>query len=187
MKLLFSLLSIIISINLSAQLVISSNEIQNGQNTNSVLLEFENSSNKGLLLPTVSRLPSNPNTGTILLDGTNPLEAKIKLKKKNEWMELSTSSGNATATKIADDRIENQEAKFIIGNETSTNDGILVLESKTKAMVLPIVQSTDHIIKPSAGMIVFVKNEDLDKSMLAVYNGTDWSYWTDNTQTYTFN
>ena len=53
--------------------------------------------------------------------------------------------------------------------------GALVLESSSKAMVLPIVEDVNNIPNPSPGMIVYVKKENAKR--LAVYNGKYWSFW----------
>ena len=71
---------------------------------------------------------------------------------------------------------EPTEAKTIIGASTSSvTDGVLVLESTTKAMVLPQVDDVNNIPSPSPGMIVFVRKEGSER--LAVFNGSTWSFW----------
>ena len=70
---------------------------------------------------------------------------------------------------------EDATEKVIIGSTTSSADGALVLESNTKAMVLPIVANVQDIPSPSPGMMVYVKKEGSKR--LAVYNGSKWSFW----------
>ena len=56
-----------------------------------------------------------------------------------------------------------------------TADGVLVLESATQAMLLPIVSDVNNIPNPSPGMMVFVNKAGAKR--LAVYNGAKWSFW----------
>ena len=66
-------------------------------------------------------------------------------------------------------------AKAIIGAQTSVADGVLVLESNTKAMILPTVLDVQLIPSPSPGMMVYVNKAGAKR--LAVYNGRKWSFW----------
>ncbi len=56
-----------------------------------------------------------------------------------------------------------------------TANGVLVLESTTKSMILPIVQDVQNIPSPSPGMMVYINKSGAKR--LAVYNGSKWSYW----------
>ncbi len=150
-------------------------------NQNSVLLDFEKSNNKGILLPTVSALPTTATNGTILLDATTPVDARVKLRQNNTWIDLSTSIGNATSiTTTKPTTADNAASKVVVGNQNTSADGVLVLEATDKAMVLPTVNSTDAIISPSPGMMVYVANSSTNIYLLAVYNGTTWAYWAAN-------
>ena len=71
--------------------------------------------------------------------------------------------------------VEDAGAKVIIGGNSSTADGVLVLESNTKAMVLPMVQDTNDIVSPAPGMMVYINKTGSKR--LAVYNGEGWTYW----------
>lgn len=83
--------------------------------------------------------------------------------------DLSTSlSSQPTITEVSG-------AKVTIGSNTTTVDGVLVLESATKAMVLPMVNDVNNIPSPSAGMMVYVNKAGAKR--LAVYNGSRWSFW----------
>lgn len=71
---------------------------------------------------------------------------------------------------------EDSNARSIIGaNFTTVNDGVLVLESSTKALVLPVVSDVNNIPSPSPGMMVFVNKTGTKR--LAVFNGSKWSFW----------
>lgn len=56
---------------------------------------------------------------------------------------------------------EDPTAKVIIGAASTSADGILVLESDTRAMVLSMVNSTDDLTDYSPGMMVYIKNKTL--------------------------
>ncbi|WP_308005561.1 hypothetical protein [uncultured Chryseobacterium sp.] len=154
----------------------------------SVLLEFANTSNKGIILPYVRTKPSAPTEGTIILDASTPTAARIKYyngvttgtgNSPDGWQDLSGQDGNVTAA-LANQPTpaqvtEDTNAKAIIGANISSADGVLVLESATKAMVLPTVASTDDVPSPGPGMMVYIKKAGAKR--LAVYNGSKWSYW----------
>lgn len=151
----------------------------------SVLLEFGNDGNKGIILPYVETLPTTAVPGTLIFDITTDTEYKVKvLQQDNTWKDLSIKSGfsdiisksikdvqNATNVKP-----EATEAKVIIGANQSTADGILVLESKDKAMVLPMVSDLNKIGNPSPGQIVFYEPK-AGEQYLATFNGNEWRLW----------
>ncbi|WBV61853.1 hypothetical protein PFY12_06940 [Chryseobacterium camelliae] len=148
-------------------------------NKTSVLLEFANSNNKGIVLPYVKTVPaaSATNQGAILLDVSTATAARIKYSNGTSWIDLSGRDGDVTAA-LADQptTAEDTAAKMVIGTVTSsTPDGVLVLESTTKAMVLPIVTDVNNIPSPSPGMMVYVNKADAKR--LAVYNGSIWAFW----------
>ncbi|MCO4304819.1 hypothetical protein [Riemerella anatipestifer] len=59
----------------------------------------------------------------------------------------------------------------------SNAKGILVLESSTKALVLPKFRDVQKsIASPSPEMIAF--DDTPGKEQICVYNGTEWSFWT---------
>jgi hypothetical protein len=138
----------------------------------SVSLDFDDSEPRGLLLPWVtdaSTLATAVN-GTMVFDRT---DNKVKVKYAGGWEDLSVDpSGdlNGATQPIT----ENPDAKVRIGgDDTDTTPGILVLADTNKAMVLPKVADTDDIINPAPGMMVYVTS----KQLLAVFNGTVWSFW----------
>lgn len=166
-----------------------------------VSLEFyDNADNKkGLLLPWVSTVAGTPNStylglssavdGTLIFDIT---DEKIKYRKggaaASSWFDLTVKNKtdvissptiitNATLDFSHQNSLqEKQEAKVMIGNseESDSTPGILILTDKDKAMILPKVNNPhSNIITPSAGMIAY----DPTKNILAVFNGTVWTYW----------
>lgn len=163
--------------------VVIGNSIGTATDKTSVLLEFS-SDNKGLVLPYVRTLPSGTTLapGTIVLDASSSGNSRIKVYNRNTiagtngWLDLSGQNGNVS-TQLATQptTAENSASKVIIGADTSPVNGVLVLESSTKAMVLPQVDDVNNIPSPSPGMMVFVRKEGSER--LAVFNGTVWSFW----------
>ena len=169
-------------------------------NKTSVLLEFEAGQNKGIIVPYVRTLPTGNALvgGSIILDASTAGAARMKYYNAfaSTWVDLSGSGSNSLSGDLTGANLlpkqptaveapELATSKAIIGARTSTADGVLVLESDTKAMVLPIVGTIVeggltkvNVPNPSPGMMVYVINtDDSAKKSLAVYNGTIWTYW----------
>ena len=158
-----------------------------GFSSTSVLLEFGDTKDKGIILPYVETVPTGvaqSKGGTLIFDVSANAEYKVKVKNENTgWSDLSVESGySATvesnvktpqATPLAD----KTDAEAIIGSNTSSSDGVLVLESTDKAMVLPIVEDYNAILNPSPGMMAFLKGTTSDKHRLILFNGQKWSFW----------
>ncbi len=175
-----------------SQVIIGGETGSAGSNTTSVLLDFPTDKNKGIILPYVRIVPSLPTVGTLILDASTPENAKVKYYN-GSWQDLSgdraivTTSGSSlnTATVInaalkdqPKDVTEATKSKVIIGNHDTTADGVLVLESNTKAMVLPIVEDVTKILSPSPGMMVYVTGvTPYYNKRLAVFNGSKWTFW----------
>lgn len=157
----------------------------------SVLLEFGTDDDKGIILPYLETVPTGANNskgGTLIFDVSANAEYKIKVKNENTgWTDLSVQSGYSSAvestvkTPQASPLADQTGAKAIIGNANSTTDGVLVLDSPNKAMVLPIVSNFTNIKNPSPGMMAFLKHpSDATKHRLIVFNGQKWSFWKAN-------
>ena len=181
----FSILSLLISTLAFSQVAIGKSNISN----TSVSLEF-GTGNKGIILPwaTISTgvsLPASGNkSGTFILDVN---DKKVKLSKNDgTWFDLTVHNlekpatggniaiNNALQTNAAFP--EKTDAKTMIGGNPTTDStpGILVLADTDKAMIPPLVTDPATNIKnPAPGMMVY----DSAKKLLAVYNGTVWSYW----------
>lgn len=159
--------------------VIIGDETGTASDKTSVLLEFADEGNRGMILPYVTTLPSTPTEGTIALDAVDGTAAKV-VYYNGSWQDLSSGERADVSTALTSQTsaTEATNAKAIIGAESSTADGVLVLESTTKAMVLPHVSNTDAIVNPAPGMMVYVTNTN-DK-LLAVYNGSKWTFWAAN-------
>ena len=128
----------------------------------SVLLEFGDTKNKGIILPYVETVPTEGSAqakgGTLIFDVSANAQYKVKVKNENTgWTDLSVQSGYNTAvetavkTPQAAPLSDKANAKAIIGSDTSASDGVLVLESATKAMVLPIVEDFNAILNSVTG------------------------------------
>ena len=183
MKKLILLIIFIFSVNAFSQVIIGDN-VGTAVNKTSVLLEFGKNddvdqNNKGLILPYVKTLQDSKNytAGTILLHADeNGAKSRVKYFNGSQWIDLSGRDGDViTSLNIQEGKAEEPNAKVIIGDKDSTAKGAFVLDSQTKAMVLPIVEDVNNIPSPSPGMIVYVKKEGAKR--LAVFNGSKWSFW----------
>ena len=135
----------------------------------SVLLEFGNTEAKGIILPSVDEAPSAVG-GTFVVNTT---DKAVQFYDGTDWIDL-TKAGEAVANPYVNAGTADVGQGTIIGADTTTKPGVLVLESTTQAMVLPKVASPqDNMPSPVAGTIVY----DTDSDMLAVYDGKEWSYW----------
>lgn len=173
-------LTIFISIaTLGFSQVIVGDDIGTASNKTSVLLEFAANQNKGIILPYNRTLPSGSGLveGTILLDATDPLNAKVKYYN-GTWQDLSSGNGGNISTYLTAQPStvsEDTTKGAIIGSDKSLVNGVLILESTNKAMVLPTVESTDNIPDPAPGMMVYINKTGAKR--LAVFNGAKWSFW----------
>lgn len=174
MKNIIPLLLIFLFCSAKSQVIIG-DTIGSATDKTSVLLEFATGQKKGLILPYVKTLPASITEGTIVLDATDPTKARVKYFN-GAWQDLSGQDGQVTNELTTQATTpETSDSKVIIGDSTSTADGVLVLESQNKAMILPLVGSTNDIPNPSPGMMVFVNRSGGKR--LAIFNGNTWSYW----------
>lgn len=177
MKKIYSTIFIVLASFCFSQVIIGDN-IGTASNKTSVLLEFA-SQNKGIILPYNRTLPSGSGLveGTILLDATDPLNAKVKYYN-GTWQDLSSGNGANVGSYLSiqpSTVVEDTTKGAIIGAPTSSANGVLILESATKAMVLPMVQTTDAIPDPAPGMMVYINSPGGKR--LAVFNGSKWTFW----------
>ena len=183
MKYTFSILTLIISCTAFSQVIIGG-KLGTATQKTSVLLEFEAGQNKGIILPYVRTLPTADSglvEGTLVLDASDPVKARVKLYDGTAtWFDLSGGheadiSPFMAIQPTSAQVIEDTGSKAIIGSSSSSADGVLVLESSQKAMVLPMVNSTDDIADPAPGMMVYLNKPGAKR--LAVFNGQGWTYW----------
>lgn len=137
----------------------------------SAVLEFASGTTKGIILPAVQTLPASPANGTFLFDASTA-EKKIKMFENGGWVSLS-STGN-TANLVPYSGLTDNNKKTIIGALNSNADGVLVLESTNKALVLPKISNPHSTVKsPYPGMMCY----DTNRNALAVFDGNAWNYW----------
>ena len=164
----------VIATTASAQVALGKESVSNA----SVSLEFydETDNKKGIILPwTDATTMSNVTPGTIIYDTQ---DKKVKYYKDNAWFDWSVDPTGAVNTTLQSTIAEKTNTKVMIGGNptTDTTDGLLVLGDTDKAMVLPKVENPHTaIINPEPGTMVY----DPTQNLLAVYNGTVWSFWKD--------
>lgn len=163
--------------------VILGDNIGTATDKTSVLLEYAAGQNKGIILPYVRTLPTSTLNsqalvgGSILLDATVTNQARVKYYNGTSWVDLSSGNNGDISSVLSSQPnvVELSKAKAIIGANSSSADGVLVLESNTKAMVLPMVSNVNDIPSPAPGMMVFINKTGAKR--LAVYNGSKWTFW----------
>jgi hypothetical protein len=137
----------------------------------STILDFNNTSTntKGLILPATQGIPAgSPANGTFIFDTSDD---KVKVYENNAWKSLSDVGNSAAVITNGSDEAGNG---VVIGTEENSADGILVLESTDKAMILPKISSPHLNVKsPYPGMICY----DTVSKTFAVFDGTVWNYW----------
>ncbi|KQS91628.1 hypothetical protein ASG21_03940 [Chryseobacterium sp. Leaf394] len=157
----------------------------------SVSLELGNATggNKGMILPWVTSEIAVDRAGSVagtLIFDTAPGVQKVKYKTSNEWIDLSAGARSPLKTITAEKYNELPAARAMIGGDLNTDKtpGVLILAAADKAMILPRVSSVAEIIKPSAGMIVYVTGSENglgpNAKQMAVFNGREWTFWTKN-------
>lgn len=138
---------------------------------NSTVLDFDNvpGNTKGLILPATAGFPTgNLANGTLIFDLT---DNKVKVYESDTWKSLS-DAGNSG--QIALNNSAESGKGVIIGKAESTADGVLVLESENKAMVLPKIEAPHLNVKnPYPGMVCY----DTASKTFAVFDGSVWNYW----------
>jgi len=145
----------------------------------SVLLEFAGGPG-GIVLPWVNSAAAviSPVPGTFIYDVTDKHVKFYSGASSATWIDLSGSASGGISAQvegIQGSLTETSGDKTVIGSTTSTADGVWVLESETKAMVLPIVSNPETtIVSPVPGIIVY----DPDRKLLCTFNGEVWSFWT---------
>ena len=112
----------------------------------------------------------NRNNGTFLFDRS---DNKVKMFENNTWINL-TDTGSSSSIVVNTSAESGNSQGVIIGAENSSAEGILVLESADKAMILPRIEDPHLNVKsPYPGMMCY----DTKSKSLAVFNGYLWNYW----------
>lgn len=139
----------------------------------SSILEFPDNDTRGMVLPKVnSTTMGKPIEGTLIFDAS---DKKIKYTTGDGiWEDLSVNEGVLGIT-IEDTFTEVEGARTLIGSDSGVSiQGVLVLDSTTKALVLPRVESPHlNMLSPVTGTIVY----DTKAKMICVFNGKEWAFW----------
>ena len=187
-KHLITLGSLLVSSFAFSQVVIEGTVGSAGTNT-SVILDFPENQGKGIILPYLRDNTKVTEHGTIALDASIPEDARVKYYIGGGlWKDLSGDGAVITdstdplntaavinAALLDQPEYVNEPGATIIGDPSGTNNGVLVLNSTDKAMVLPIVSDYTDIKSPSPGMMVYINKAGAKR--LAVFNGSKWSFW----------
>ncbi|KFF15060.1 hypothetical protein [Flavobacterium hydatis] len=164
-KFIIGVFFIVLSVN--AQAVIGKTSPQG-----SGIVDFNTADKSGIVLPWVTALP----TGTALAGGVMLFDANLKkvvYYNETNWVDLSRRTGSVDLS-IQASVPEAATKGTVIGAESSSVDGVLVLESSNKALILPRLASPHlNIIKPMPGTICY----DTNKKMVCIYNGSEWTFW----------
>ena len=177
MKNIFTIILLASITSINAQVIIG-NSIGTATTKTSVLLDFAAGQNKGMIVPYVRTIPTGSALvgGSIILDATTATTARMKYYNGSTWIDLSGQDANVTSALANQPTgVTETNSKSIIGAQSSSADGVLVLESTQKAMVLPMVLDVKLVVRPSPGMMVYVNKTGAKR--LAVYNGSKWSFW----------
>lgn len=153
----------------SAQVAIGKTEVDGV----SALLDFENSSNNtnGIILPSVDDVQTlSLHNGTFAYDRAS---TSVKMYENGNWVDVTDSAATLPSYYSAPSASEVGQG-VIIGKETSSAEGVLVLESDDKALILPhVFRPHDSVEGPYPGMICY----DTESKSLAVFDGANWHYW----------
>ncbi|WP_345208868.1 hypothetical protein, partial [Chryseobacterium ginsengisoli] len=106
----------------------------------------------GIILPAVTALPTGAaaTNGTFLLDRT---DMKVKMRENDLWVSL-TDAGSLTG--VMTNTSAETGGGVIIGATSSAAQGVLILESANKALILPKVNDPVANMKsPIAGTICY--------------------------------
>ena len=137
----------------------------------SSVLDFAAGTTNGIILPAVETLPTSPANGTFLFD---KIDKKVKMYQNGVWVNLSGVGDIAGTMPIApySGTVDNGK-QTVIGSRSTTANGVLVLESTNKALVLPKISNPHLNVKsPYPGMICY----DTNRKAVAVFDGKLWNY-----------
>lgn len=166
-KYMYLFLFVLVINKTNAQLIIATDN-NNVQTTESTLMQFEDGYTKGIILPANTQVAANPANGSFTFDQS---DKKVKMYENDQWVAL-TPKGDSGAM-ITTNTNDNGEG-VIVGAEISTAEGVLVLESEDKALVLPRINDpVTNVNSPYPGMISY----DTVSKTIAIFDGKLWSFW----------
>jgi len=163
MKKILIVVILAISFKASAQIAIGKKTIDG-----SGILDFAQDSGKVIVLPIVDTLPNNPMYGVLV---GRKSDSTIVFRNDTAWIAFSPK-GKLPSDNMNTAGVE-KSLSTTIGNKNSSAQGVLVLESTNKALILPKSNDIHMISNPRFGSIAYDK---VRKSM-AIFNGKKWTYW----------
>lgn len=164
-----SLFALLITFQASlAQIAIGKNNVDGAG-----LLDFD--TGKGLILPWVETAGTADADGTLIFDTT---DNKVKARINGAWVDLSENPGtlNTDKTNKVNQHLLKTENNnnIVLGSTTPTANGVLVLESSDKALILPKMASPHlNMVDPEPGTIVY----DTVSNLMCIFNGEEWTFW----------
>ena len=150
-----------------AQFIIATNEsaVLSNQST---LMQFQDNDTRGIILPANINAQTSPTNGTFILDQS---DKKVKMFENNSWVNLSEEG--ELSSLITNNSTDNGEG-VIVGADSSNAEGVLVLESDDKALVLPRINDpVTNVNSPYPGMIAY----DTKSKTIAIFDGKVWNFW----------
>lgn len=148
-----------------------------GETATNSTSDAETSNFRGLVLPSVTASPvfpvispvtNNPQNGTFLFDKQI---MKVRMFENGRWIDM-TDTGSVSGV-IGNAGAESGTGT-VIGSAATPAQGVLVLESSDRALVLPHIKDPAMKVKnPYPGMMCY----DTVSNSLAVFDGINWSYW----------
>ena len=160
-------LTIILICNISLAQVSIGNENARGAS----ILDLGGGTLNGIVLP-YNNTTINPINGMLRVDANT---SKIQLFTENDWVDL-TEQGEMPVDYNNNEEIAINSGVTISDNEINNPDliGVLVLESKSKALTLPqIINPHINVVDPPIGMICY----DPQNKVIAMYNGQNWYFY----------
>ena len=168
MKNIFLILVLLIGSEVQSQVAIGKSSATN----KSVLLEFGDTSNRGIVLPKVENVTTmNASEGTLAWD-----TATGSFRYYGGVVPAWSSPVNGGVIGGSPSGSDENGKKMIIGSDKSTADGLFILEATQgdKALLLPLVnQPSARFSSPPVGLMVY----DTATNQVAVFNGTKWTYF----------
>ncbi|MBT2621847.1 hypothetical protein [Chryseobacterium sp. ISL-6] len=133
------------------------------------ILDFPTGINKGIILPVLTEANSTPSAGTIRM-----YNKVIQGVTSSGVVNFSDPGDTAAVTFNTSTPQAASVNSVIIGAATSAaTGGALVLESDTKALILPHVSNVETMPSPYPGTICY----DVRSKTFAMFDGKVWNFW----------
>lgn len=155
---------LIFCLNLNAQVAIGKPSVQG-----SSILDFADSTTNGIILPATATFPASPTNGTLIFNRT---DSRVYMRQNSNWIALTEGNGNSSS--LINNPTSEVGNGVVIGANTSSATGVLVLESSSLALTLPKIDRPHLNVKaPYPGMICY----DTASNTVAVFDGAYWNFW----------